>query len=272
MKKVFLMLFLVTLTCFGAEKKYYHFEGLLGNTAIAMDINLIDGSYRASYSYNKYGENIELGGDVQKDKNKINLSAYNSDEVFEGTIVNNKFEGLWKSGNKSLKFSLSEDKNSLTLDEIKNLNMSPLYLSTKNDNYTNITTIVYNRNGLIVAEDYNYYYFEGAAHGNYGVSYRNYHKELGYLIDFNDFFTEEAYDILPSIIKRKIDQQDIYTFDDVSYITENVYFTEKGVMFVFNPYEISSYAQGIVSIYVPYAEIPKKAILNNEITKKIIKW
>ena len=270
MKKILVVLFLVALSCFGAEKNYYHFEGLLGTVPITMDINIIGNEVEASYSYDKYGENIFISGEFEK--NKFDLTAYSSDENFKGTIVNNKFEGIWQNGNKSLKFSLTENnKTSLTLEEIRNLNMSPLYLSTKNQNYITRTSILYNKNGLVVAEDYNYFYSDGAAHGNYGVSYRMYHKDFGALITFNDFFTEDAYDILTPIIKRKTQEMDIYTFEESEFITENIYFTEKGVMFVFNPYEISSFAQGVVSVYIPFSEIPKKAILNNEITKKIIK-
>ena len=77
--------------------------------------------------------------------------------------------------------------------------------------------------------------------------------------------------MLASTISNSLDNRDIFTFDDSVFVTENVYFTEKGIMFVYNPYEIASYAQGIISIFLSYEKIPKNLILNNEITKKIIK-
>ena len=269
MKRVLLFFLLIFTLSFGAGKNYYHLEGKIGNIPVTMDINVLDNYINATYSYDKFGETIPLFGSFEK--GKLILSNNTESEKFEGTIINNKFEGTWKMGSQALKFLLVENyKNSLSLEELKNLNMNPITLSTTNDNYTSSTSISYNKNGLVVAEDYNYV-FSGGAHGNYSVSYRTFDKKIGKLISFYDFFDEDAYDSLLPLIEKEIKSRDIFTFDDSIFVTENVYFTEKGIMFVYNPYEISSYAQGIISVFLSYEKIPKNIILNNEITKKIIK-
>jgi len=269
MKKVLLFFLLILNFTFGAGKNYYHFEGRIGSLPVTMDVNIIENYINATYSYDKFGEIIPLFGSLEKDK--LTLSDNNESEKFEGIITDNKFEGTWKMGTQTLKFSLIENyKNNFSLEELKNLNMNPISLSTINDNYTNSTSISYNKNGIVVAEDYSYV-FSGGAHGNYSVSYRTYDKKIGKLISFYDFFDEDAYDSLLPLIEKDIKNRDIFTFDDSIFVTENVYFTEKGIMFVYNPYEISSYAQGIISVFISYEKIPRNLILNNEITKKIIK-
>lgn len=269
MKKIILFFILILNLTFGAVKNYYHFQGKIGNLPITMDVNFLDNYINATYSYDKFGEPISLFGNFEK--GKLSLSDTGENESFDGTIINDKFEGTWKMGTQTLKFSLVESyKNSLALTELKNLNMNPISLSTINDNYVNTTSITYNKNGLVVAEDYNYVY-SGGAHGNYGVSYRTYDISLKKLVSFYDFFSEEAYDTLLPLIEKEIKIRDIFTFDDSIFVTDNVYFTEKGVMFVYNPYEIASYAQGIITVFLSYDKIPKSSILNNEITKKIIK-
>ena len=269
MKKVFLFFLLVLNFTFGAGKNYYHFEGKIGSLPVTMDVNVLENYVNATYSYDKFGEIIPLFGSLEK--GKLILSDNNEGENFEGIITNNKFEGTWKMGAKALKFSLVENyKNSLSLEELKNLNMNPISLSTTNDNFTRSTSVSYNKNGIAVAEEYTYVY-SGGAHGNYGVNYRTYDKKFRKLISFYDFFDEDAYDSLLPLIEKEIKNRDIFTFDDSVFVTENVYFTEKGIMFVYNPYEIASYAQGIISIFLSYEKIPKNLILNNEITKKIIK-
>lgn len=267
MKKYLFPLIFLLIFCFSYGKTYYHFEGKLGNTDISMDINIFEKETNAFYSYNKFGELINLTGKFEK--NKFILS--NKDENFEGNFVNGKFEGLWKKGNNLLKFTLLEDyKESFSLEELKNINMSPIMLSTTNENYTIGTTVFYNRKNFLSVEEYSYLY-SGGAHGNYGVSYKNYDKISKKLVSYSDFFDLEAYEILESLLLKEIKNRNISTFGEDFYVSENIYFTEKGIYFVYNPYEIASYADGIINIFLPYEKIPKSIILKNNITKRITK-
>lgn len=147
MKKVLLFFLLVLNFTFGAGKNYYHFEGKIGSLPVTMDVNVLENYVNATYSYDKFGEIIPLFGSLEK--GKLILSDNNEGENFEGIITNNKFEGTWKMGAKTLKFSLVENyKNSLSLEELKNLNMNPISLSTTNDNFTRSTSVSYNFNSV----------------------------------------------------------------------------------------------------------------------------
>lgn len=268
MKKILFVFLLFTISIFSVEKPYYHLEGKIGNNDITMEINVFEkNSVTIFYNFNKIGEVISLIGNI--DKNKIIASK--DQESFSGVLINGKFEGTWKKGNTVSSFSLIENyKDCFTLDELKNLNMSPLFLSTADENYIRGTSVVYNKGDFVSIEDYSYVY-SGGAHGNYGVNYRSYDKISKKIIAYSDFFDFEANEILESLLAKEIKSKNIKTFGTDFFVTDNIYFTEKGITFVYNPYEIASYADGIISVFLPFEKIPKSIILKNEITKRIMK-
>jgi len=268
MKKIFFIFLFVINLIWAEEKTYYHLEGKIGSSEITMDINIFEkNSVTIFYSYNKAGEIFSLTGSL--DKNRLNLA--NNQESFSGTFSNGKFEVTWKKGNVTNTFFLVEnEKNSLTIDELKNLNMAPLLLSTLDENYISSTSVVHNKGDFVSIENYNYVY-SGGAHGNYGVNYKNYDRVSKKLIGFYDFFDFEANEILESLLLKEIKNKNIKTFGTDFFVTDNIYFTDKGISFVYNPYEIASYADGIITVFLSFEKIPKSIILKNEITKRIMK-
>lgn len=268
MKKLLVSFLLLSNFIFAFEKNYYHLEGKIGTSPISMDINIFsDKDVSSIYSYDKSGEPISLKGSYKN--NKLELS--NEKESFSGSLVNGKFEGTWKMSSDKLLYSLEESyKESLSLDGLKNLNMSPLSLTSRDENYSSTLTVIYNKKNIAVTEEFTYLY-SGGAHGNYGVSYKTYDTLSNKLITFSDFFDEDVYSSLEKLVKKDLNARSINLFGNDIYVTENIYFTEKGVMFVYNPYEIASYADGIITVFIPYEKIPKNMILKNEITERFVK-
>ncbi|SDE71430.1 DUF3298 and DUF4163 domain-containing protein [Cellulophaga baltica] len=119
------------------------------------------------------------------------------------------------------------------------------------------------------------YIFTGGAHGYSATRLLNFDKKKGdqlenwQLIKDKDRFTHLAE------IKFKI-QEDIpqngyinstgFMFEnDIFYLPNNMGFTEKGLLLIYNQYEVASYADGPIKLVLPYDEI------KNYITVKIKK-
>lgn len=267
MKKSYLIFLLFTTFIYSNVQNYYHLEGNLGINSVSMDINIYsDNNVDIMYSYDKFAEPIHLTGEFKKDK----IVAKNDNEEFNGTLKNGVYFGSWV-GKKSLDFSLKETyKTSATIEELKMTNMYPLILSSAKSNYINTTSIIYNKANLLVSEELNYYY-SGGAHGNWSKMYKTYDKDSKKLITYYDFFDYDAMDVLKGIILKKVEEKKVNSFKEEFYVTDNVYFTDKGISFNYNPYEIAPYSEGDIHIFVAYSEIPKKLFLLNDITSKIIK-
>lgn len=99
-----------------------------------------------------------------------------------------------------------------------------------------------------------YTYYPGAAHGMYRGSFITYDLTRGDIITLNELFTPEGLEELPAIISRraqKLARQIGPT--DISALPANGDFyisIDDEIVFVYQPYEVASYAQGI--IYVPF--------------------
>ena len=44
-------------------------------------------------------------------------------------------------------------------------------------------------------------------------------------------------------------------FDDFIKPNNNFYFNNNGIAFMYNPYEVASYAQGQIVVFIPYADL-----------------
>jgi hypothetical protein len=105
------------------------------------------------------------------------------------------------------------------------------------------------------------YTFTGGAHGNSVITLLNFDPETGNLYTQNDIFIKsnkltelvEKYFKKESVSKSNNDGD--YFFGEDFKLPENVGFNEEGVIFLYNTYEIASYAQGITEFTIPYAEI-----------------
>lgn len=112
--------------------------------------------------------------------------------------------------------------------------------------------------------------YSGGAHGYSGSYGKNFYTGTGEEIPLSDIITDM--DALPGIIEDEIirwrnedksyfeenlDMEDIFDEDEINWILGH-----EGITFIFNPYEIASYAQGKILAPVLYEEYPE--IFNDE--------
>jgi len=117
MKKRFLILALLSLmaqSVWGTKSTFY---GYIYKYPITMEINFDDGgAITGHYYYDKQKKNITLTGDLETEKNKIQLQTTNGTETFAGYLLDyqeqkkNRIIGRWKYKNKDLPFELQKKK------------------------------------------------------------------------------------------------------------------------------------------------------------------
>lgn len=111
------------------------------------------------------------------------------------------------------------------------------------------------------------YIYTGGAHGISGTLFYNVSKTSGHLLTITDIIRpgEEAKltAVAEQLFRRERnipDHQSLtqagYWFDnDIFYLPENFSIRNDGLFFLYNPYEIASYADGQVELFVPYSQI-----------------
>jgi len=114
----------------------------------------------------------------------------------------------------------------------------------------------------VASSDYSY---TGGAHGLFGVGYYNIDKNTGDLIDEEQFFKSGYKEKLAALIQNAIeernnssdDENSIELLDDLKNVkpNRNFYFSNEGIVYVYNIYEIAPYSQGTVEVTVPYIQI-----------------
>jgi len=125
------------------------------------------------------------------------------------------------------------------------------------------TYVLYRQADLLSLEFFRYD-FSGGAHGNYGSTGASYDLRTGRRLRYADIFRPEAAAQLPAMLATAVrplvglaadDPLDKQLFVKQMPITKNVYLTTGGVVFIYQPYEIASYAQGEVRVFLPLSEL-----------------
>jgi len=131
-------------------------------------------------------------------------------------------------------------------------------------NYTNNSqqTINYNDNGYVVI-DFLADAYTGGAHGNYSSTMFCLDVQNKKQLVLNDIIKIDS-NTLASILERNLRKQynikaqdalSTVLFDDFIKPNKNFYFNANGIAFMYNPYEVASYAQGQIVIFIPYSDI-----------------
>jgi len=113
----------------------------------------------------------------------------------------------------------------------------------------------------------NSYLFTGGAHGYTTRSFLNFNKRIGKEFENWEFFKNQDHFENFAEAKFRI-QEDIpqdnpinstgFMFEqDEFYLPENIGFTEKGLVLLYNQYEVASYADGAIELVLPYDEVKK---------------
>ncbi len=119
-----------------------------------------------------------------------------------------------------------------------------------------------------------YYIFTGGAHGYFGVKSLLFDTQTGKQLTQEDLFSNIAEFTLFAENKfrnkfrisshQNINSKGFMFENDFFHLPENIFFTQDGVLLIYNTYEIASYADGIQELHIPLAEI--KPFLKFEVT------
>lgn len=108
------------------------------------------------------------------------------------------------------------------------------------------------------------YSYAGGAHGNYGTTIRSFDLANKKALNLTDVFKPGFEQKLTVALHRNArrlfglkPKQKLGTvlFEDEIPLTDNFGLTTKGIFFNYAPYEIASYAQGEIRVFVPFEEV-----------------
>jgi hypothetical protein len=130
-------------------------------------------------------------------------------------------------------------------------------------NYASTQTIYvrYNDNGFVVFEQASYEY-SGGAHGNYGSTFYCFDAQGRKQLRLSDVLTADSATLQPIVEQQFRKQYRIkegslkgVLFEEHLALNDNFYLTDKGIGFLYNPYEVASYAQGQINVFVPFSAV-----------------
>jgi len=119
------------------------------------------------------------------------------------------------------------------------------------------------------------YAFTGGAHGNHSSRYQMFDlakkKELEVTDVFKPGFEATLGNALAKAVRTKYKLKDNEPLQSVLFENkiepnDNFFFTNRGVLFSYAPYEIAAYANGQITLFVPFSEI--KDVVNAEYLPK----
>ena len=129
---------------------------------------------------------------------------------------------------------------------------------SKKDNFL---TIIYTQSG-----------YAGGAHGFYHETYTMFDLKTGKEILLENIIKNPEDEAWDRVLKDKLaaeygDIENMLLVDTIP-LSVNFYFDEKGITFVYNQYEIASYAAGVISIQIPFKKIEN--LLTPDFIKRVL--
>ncbi|TGE10447.1 DUF3298 and DUF4163 domain-containing protein [Hymenobacter fodinae] len=125
------------------------------------------------------------------------------------------------------------------------------------------TYVLWNK-GNLLSIGFFVFDYSGGAHGNYGTTVRSYDTRTGRPLRYSDIFrpgTEHALEKLLGQYARLTlglrpgEPLSKALFENTLPVTHNVFLTSGGAVFVYVPYEVASYAQGEIRVFVPFSAL-----------------
>jgi hypothetical protein len=122
-------------------------------------------------------------------------------------------------------------------------------------------SIIYQSENIINIE-IEHYIFTGGAHGYSGKRSLIFDSKTGRTIDNKELFKDvSAFSVLAEQLFRQkfglkptdeINSKGFMFEDDKFVLPQNIFFTAKGLLLLYNAYEIASYAEGAQELVIPY--------------------
>ncbi|MFT4667433.1 MAG: hypothetical protein ACI8YQ_002243 [Polaribacter sp.] len=105
--------------------------------------------------------------------------------------------------------------------------------------------------------------YTGGAHPNYLSLFSNYNLNTGALIEMEDIISDSIAfkKVVEKAFKQAVEKKEgdldmsLYFWDKPFYLPANYAITEKGLYFVYNPYEVAPYAFGLTAFTVAYKDL-----------------
>lgn len=122
--------------------------------------------------------------------------------------------------------------------------------------------VVYNDDGLVVL-NHHVYAYTGGAHGNYSSNYICIDARNKKVLQLQDILQADTTQLVKLLYKEARALYQIeedapllaHMLTDELYIPEQYYISNKGITFVYGIYEVASYAEGEISLFIPYNKI-----------------
>lgn len=116
------------------------------------------------------------------------------------------------------------------------------------------------RNDSVLCYETHVESYTGGVHANYTLWYECFDLATGLLYDFNYLLSDTWGKAIGELIYAHLmDIEGVSYFDDISahtiHIPEAVLITDSGVLLAYQPYEIASYNDGIITVEITDAEI-----------------
>lgn len=171
-------------------------------------------------------------------------------------------ETLWKEQLSSFTSDYQQEVG-LMLTELENDTSSYRPFATLRYEDQTSTYVLWNEGDLLSIGYFGYYY-SGGAHGNYGTTVASYDTRTGRRLRSTDIFRLGTKAQLEKLLGRyarlalglKPGQPlSNVLFENTLPATSNVYLTGGGAVFVYAPYEVASYAQGEIRVFVPWSAL-----------------
>lgn len=125
------------------------------------------------------------------------------------------------------------------------------------------TYVLYQQGNLLSLGFFSYSY-SGGAHGQNGTLAASYDLRTGRRLRYDDIFKPTAAAQLPALLGQAVrplvgltpsEALDKDLLVSEMPVTHNIFLTGGGVTFIYQPYEIASYAQGEVRVFLPLAAV-----------------
>lgn len=143
-----------------------------------------------------------------------------------------------------------------------------------NREYETIGNVLFNQNGYLVLSMYNYAY-TGGAHGNYGTSMYCFDVTAQKQLSLQDLLSVDSTTMQQLLEQHYRIQYAVPAATPLSsrlFVkklepNDNFYFSPKGLGFSYTPYEIASYADGEIRVWIPFAAL--KPYLKADFAKRM---
>ncbi|MDE6716138.1 MAG: DUF3298 and DUF4163 domain-containing protein [Muribaculaceae bacterium] len=125
--------------------------------------------------------------------------------------------------------------------------------------YEDVNVTVTDLSEKVVVCEVNFDSFTGGAHGNTSSQFINYDVKNGKVLNFDDIFVPGSDAELFKIVKEQLmTKYNVTSMDELAkvsgifvddlYLSKNVYFTDNGIAFYYNPYDIGPWSIGAVVV------------------------